>query len=362
MHIHIRHEVKPGEERVIFVPRDVKALVDAGWTVDVEKSPTRCVPDAEYEKVGANLVASESWKEAAKDTIICGLKELPDNDDPLEHRHIYFAHCYKNQGGWAQIMNKFITGKGMLWDLEFLVDDKGRRIAAFGRAAGVVGMALGILQWCHQQMGTPMTELSSWKETQALVDEVKDMVNKVREAKGLDENSPTTHVVGALGRCGGGACWFAEQAGIKKITRWDMEETKGGGPFPALAEQNILVNCIYLSAKIPPFLTMEICEQPTRNLTVFVDVSCDTTNPNNPFPVYTEATDLFNPVLRTIEGDKPLDVIAIDHLPSLVPTDSSEGFSEFLLPHILDLPQNGPVWARAGELFNKKVEEAKAVL
>lgn len=40
-------------------------------------------------------------------------------------------------------MISYRIGGGFLWDLEFLTDDRGRRVAAFGRSAGVVGMALG---------------------------------------------------------------------------------------------------------------------------------------------------------------------------------------------------------------------------
>lgn len=51
---------------------------------------------------------------------------------------------------------------------------------------------------------------------------------------------------------------------------------------------DIFVNCIYLSSKIPPFVTYEQINAagPERRLRVIVDVSCDTTNPFNPIPVY----------------------------------------------------------------------------
>lgn len=64
-----------------------------------------------------------------------------------------------------------------------------------------------------------------------------------------------------------GGCWVAggAQSLCKKvglpdstIICWDMEETKGGGPFPALLENHIFINCIYLSKPIPPFLTQEV--------------------------------------------------------------------------------------------------------
>jgi len=48
---------------------------------------------------------------------------------PLKHTHVQFAHCYKQQGGWEKVLGRFARGKGTLLDLEFLTDDKGRRVA-----------------------------------------------------------------------------------------------------------------------------------------------------------------------------------------------------------------------------------------
>lgn len=342
----------------MLVPKDAAQLLAAGHKVSVEKSPTRCIDDDEYKAVGCELVETETWMHAPNDCVILGLKELPENDDPLAHRHIYFAHCYKGQGGWKDVMTKFTSGGGTLWDLEFLVDDNGRRVAAFGRPAGVVGMAVGLLAWAAQKLGEKVGKLDSWKSTQKMVDDVKAKVDAAREKSGMGDKYPTALVIGALGRCGGGACWFAQQCGVKPV-EWDMAETKAGGPFPQLLEQDILVNCIYLSAKIPPFLTKEMT-QGNRKLTVFVDVSCDTTNPNNPFPIYSDSTTLFNPTVRVIE-DPPLDVVAIDHLPSLVPVDSSEGFSGLIVEHILKFTdKENKVWSRAYDLFKKKVAELEA--
>ena len=36
-----------------------------------------------------------------------------------------FAHCYKQQGGWKDVLGRFEKGNGLLLDLEFLQDDKG---------------------------------------------------------------------------------------------------------------------------------------------------------------------------------------------------------------------------------------------
>jgi saccharopine dehydrogenase (NAD+, L-lysine-forming)/ubiquitin carboxyl-terminal hydrolase 16 len=141
-----------------------------------------------------------------------------------------------------------------------------------------------------------------------------------------------------------------------------MEETKKGGPFREIVEDaDIFINCIYLSAKIPPFVNTEILSAPNRRLSVICDVSADTTNPNNPIPVYSITTTFDKPTvtvpLRERAQGPPLSVISIDHLPSLLPRESSEMFSEALLPSLLQLKdrKNARVWKQAEDLFNEKV-------
>lgn len=62
---------------------------------------------------------------------------------------------------------------------------------------------------------------------------------------------------------------------------------------------DIFVNCIYLSHKIPSFVSPEsIAEKGgERCLRVVVDVSCDTTNPNNPIPIYSINTTFDKPTV-----------------------------------------------------------------
>ena len=148
----IRDEVKPGEKRVPISPKNAKKLLDIGFRINVEESKTRCIDDSEYRKIGCKLVKTGSWEtDAPNSAFIVGLKELPDNKpEKLRHRHIFFAHCYKGQNEAIPLLKRFKAGNGEILDLEFLVNDKGRRVAAFGRSAGMVGMAMGIIIWCKQ--------------------------------------------------------------------------------------------------------------------------------------------------------------------------------------------------------------------
>merc|ERR1740117_1774294 len=108
----------------------------------VEKMSARCVPDEEYAAVGCTMVDGGTWTSAPPDAFIVGLKELPEDGSALTHRHILFAHCFKEQGGWREILGRFTAGGGSILDLEFLADDKGCRVAAFGYMAGFGGAAV----------------------------------------------------------------------------------------------------------------------------------------------------------------------------------------------------------------------------
>jgi saccharopine dehydrogenase (NAD+, L-lysine-forming) len=346
----LRAEFKLGERRTPLPPSAAAELIAAGYKVLVEKSINRAFSDAEFTAAGCQLVESGYWKASPKDTIVLGLKELPEDGSPIDHTHIYFAHCYKNQAGWEDLLGRFVKGQGKLLDLEFLVDDKGRRVAAFGRPAGLVGAALGVLLWVHQQLrpNTPFPECQPWKDEQAMIENVKAEL-------ALLGRKPRACVVGALGRCGSGSAHVLKESGLTDIGLWDLEETKRGGPFPELVtDYDVVINCIYLSGPIPPFVTNQTIDVPNRRMTVLVDVSCDTSNPNNPLPVYSRGTTLMHPVDR-LRTSPPVDVIAIDHLPTLLPRESSTAFAKDLLPHIKALRERTPVWTRAEDLFQSKV-------
>jgi saccharopine dehydrogenase (NAD+, L-lysine-forming) len=278
----------------------------------------------------------------------------------LKHTHVQFAHCYKGQAGWEDVLSRFPQGGGTLLDLEFLTDDAGRRVAAFGYHAGYAGAALAIEAWAYQLQhpeAKTMPGVSSYANQDLLLDDVKA---KMQEGEAIAKRKPRVLVIGALGRCGRGAVDLCTQAGIpdEQILKWDMAETSKGGPFDEIVESDIFVNCIYLSEEIPPFLNKESLSSDKRKLSIVCDVSCDTTNPHNPIPIYTENSTFARPTLPVVGYDNPpLSVISIDHLPSLLPREASEAFSQALLPSLLSLNdrKNSKVWQQAEELFSGKV-------
>ncbi|PWN26622.1 putative saccharopine dehydrogenase [Jaminaea rosea] len=378
--IYLRCEMKTAEHRAALTPTTAKKLIDAGFDVTVERDPQRIFDDEEYEQVGCTLSPHNSWPSLPSHIPILGLKELPSPGPPLPHTHIQFAHCYKQQGGWVDVLSRFKQGGGKLYDLEFLEDSNGRRVAAFGWHAGFAGAALGLLSLAEQAKGARLGPQTRYPNEEELMKVVRSQVESYRQTR--KDGKVKALVVGALGRCGRGAVDCLQKAGLKDedIVKWDIQETSAKpGPYAELMEVDLFVNCIYLNKKIPPFLSRESISSAgaERRLGCIVDVSCDTTNPNNPLPVYDINTTFSSPTVDVdglASGCEPLTVISIDHLPTLLPREASEAFSTDLLPSLLQLPKalqanggeelnlpegEGAVWSRAERLFREKLGEAE---
>lgn len=105
----------------------------------------------------------------------------------------------------------------MLYDLEFLQDERGRRVAAFGYHAGFAGAAVGALA-LGVQVGSEgekarLGEIKPYPNETALVEYVKAELIKVEAKLG---RKPRALVIGALGRCGRGAVEFFLAAGMRE--------------------------------------------------------------------------------------------------------------------------------------------------
>jgi saccharopine dehydrogenase (NAD+, L-lysine-forming) len=344
-HLWVRAEQRPNEERVGLMPEGAAALIAAGIKVTVERSSVRAIAIEGYQRAGCEIAGENLWPNAPADAIIFGLKELPEDGTPLAHRHIMFGHAYKGQPAGLALLRRFKAGGGTLYDLEYLVDEAGRRVAAFGYWAGFAGAALSLKAWAAQRSGGLIGRVQKYPGREAL------LADLARDIRGLDR--PRALVIGALGRVGTGASDLCQAMDVP-VTKWDMAETASGGPFAEVLEHEIFLNCILARPGCPVFVPASAKTDP-RQLTVIGDIACDPTSDFSPIKVYDRATDWDAPALRVAEKP-PLDVMAIDNLPSLLPVESSEDYAAQLLPSLQTLGDLGAgVWGRAKTQFDDHV-------
>ncbi|MAU52433.1 MAG: saccharopine dehydrogenase [Roseovarius sp.] len=347
-HLWVRAEQRENEERVGITPEGAAALIARGFSVTVEESAARAIPVGGYAAAGCAIAPEGAWRAAPRAAIIFGLKELPEDGTPLVHRHIMFGHAFKGQHAGRHLLARFRAGGGALYDLEYLVDETGRRVAAFGYWAGHAGAAVSLMAWAAQQGGGICPPVRTFGGRAALLGDLGERLAPLPAR-------PSALIIGALGRVGSGAADLCEAMGLR-VTRWDMAETAHGGPFPGILDHEIFLNCILARPGTPVFVPREVLTAP-RRLTVVGDVACDPDSDYNPVPVYDRATSWEAPVIR-VHGSPVLDIMAIDNLPSLLPRESSEDFAAQLLPSLMALERiEGGVWGRARAVFDRHVTE-----
>ena len=348
-HLWVRAEQRKNEDRVGLTPDGAKALLAAGFSVTVEQSTCRAIPIDGYRAAGCAIAPENAWPEAPQDAIIFGLKELPEDGTPLPHQHIMFAHAFKGQHSGQALLARFKAGGGTLYDLEYLVDPDGRRVAAFGYWAGFAGAAVTLKTWAAQQGGGICGPVSAYKNKDAML---ADLAHDL-----ADIPAPKAIVIGALGRVGTGAADLCEALGVA-VTKWDIQETASGGPFPQILAHDIFLNCIFARPGTPVFVPVSALNQP-RQLTAIGDVACDPDSDYNPVPLYKQATTWQAPAFRA--HDNPvMDIMAIDNLPSLLPAEASDDFAGQLLPSLLTLNTlTQGVWGRAKATFDTHIQDVK---
>lgn len=343
-HLWVRAESRDHEARVGIMPDGVAALIAAGLRVTVEDSVQRIVPIADYVAAGAEIAAEGAWVDAPLDALIFGLKELPADGTPLRHTHIMFGHAYKGQPDGRVLLDRFKAGGGRLLDLEYLTDDSGRRVAAFGYWAGYAGAAVSLMCWMAQQQGRVMGPVRAVPTQAALLADLRGAM------AGITAPPPSALIIGALGRVGTGAADLCRDMGVG-TTLWDMAETASGGPFPEILAHELFFNCILARPGTPVFVPAS-AKTAERRLSVIGDIACDPDSDFSPIKVYDRVTTWDAPALRV--HDAPvLDVTAIDNLPSLMPLESSADFAAQLLPHLA--APGSDVWARASKLFDQAI-------
>ncbi len=349
-HIWVRAEQRAFEQRVGVTPNGAAKLMAAGHNVTVEESSSRAIPITGYENAGCTIAAEHSWVDAPKDAIIFGLKELDENGPDLIHRHILFGHAYKGQAEGPALLNRFKRGGGTLYDLEYLVNETGRRIAAFGYWAGFAGAAVGTMAWIAQQKGEQLGPVGVYKNKDDLIAELQSGLSD------LQTDLPSTIIIGALGRVGSGATDLSEALGFA-TTKWDMAETAHGGPFPEILDHSMFVNCIFAAPGVPQFVPKDSLAK-QRKLTVVADVSCDPSSDYNPIPIYDHSTTFADPIIRAADAPNVMDVMAIDNLPSMLPVESSEDYADQLLSSLMELDaMDQGVWGRAADTFKQHVNK-----
>jgi saccharopine dehydrogenase (NAD+, L-lysine forming) len=356
--IWLRAETVESESRTLLTPEDAANLIEQGYQITVERSPWRIFEDRAYKKAGCELAPAGTWATAPKDTIILGVGNLPIDSFSLKHEHLFFGNLFNGQKETDETLKRFIRGGGSLLDFRSLCDNSGKAIVSSAYWAGFVGAALAIWAWSEQQLKRTRAEgegyLPALKPFESAEKLSRDIEMRLETALQKTEQPPRILITGGSGLSATGAKDLLSQVGLNPAL-WNRRDTAKGGPFPAMLRFPILIHCVSIQEPTAPFLHERLLEDPSRELSVISDVSCALGLSTNVLPLYDRKTTFESPVRRIkYQSSRPLDLIALDRLSSLLPVESSRDLSAKLVPLLLDLRERSlPAWAEAERTFQE---------
>lgn len=359
----IREGKIPPDFRTPLTPLQCRHIEkEFGLSILVEPSAGRCYRDEEYLEAGITLS-----EDMASCDLLMGIKEVPVEQLIPGMTYCFFSHTIKEQAYNRKLLQSILEKKIKLIDYEVLTDEKGRRLIAFGRFAGMVGAHNALYAYGKR---TGKLEIKRMKDFHDYA-EAKAYYKKI-------QFPPIKIVLTGTGRVGHGAAEVLKDMGIRQVDPEDFlkhdykeavfTQLRLGyyvgrpdgkafppkefydhpdrfvsvfGPFTESAD--VMINGIYWDNRAPAFFTdKDMCSDAFR-IRVIADITCDLA-PVSSIPSTLRTSTIEDPIFGynpfTGEETKPhqehvIDMMTVDNLPSELPRDSSEAFGEQFVKYIL---------------------------
>ncbi|KAG0000524.1 hypothetical protein BGZ79_005829, partial [Entomortierella chlamydospora] len=394
--IAIRREGKNRwERRAALTPEAVEKLIkETGIKVYVQPSTKRIFSDDKYRAAGA--IVQEDLSPA---DVILGIKEVPVKDLIPGKTYVYFSHTHKGQKYNMPMLQDVLDKKIRLIDYELMTDEQKHRLVLFGRHAGYAGIIDGVHGLGQRLLGlgysSPFLHVGMAHNYKTLVSAklaLQSMGNTIMDEGTPKEFGPMTFTFTGGGNVSKGAqdvfkslpCEFVDPKDLPKITSSkntrldrvyaaevnieDHIRHKTKNVFTSVEEyhahpelftsvfhkeiapySSMVINGAYWDARFPRLMSTEqlkaIQSDPANKFRMLsiADISCDI---NGSFEFMSHATSIEDPFfyVDAINGRDHKDteapgvqIMSVDILPSELPLESSQHFSNALYPFVKEL-------------------------
>lgn len=352
----------PVDKRVPLTPNQAVEL-QKKFEVKVvaQSSRIRCFSDEDYTTVGIEVV-----EDISDCDILLGVKEVPLNELVENKTYFFFSHTTKEQPYNQNLLKTIIDKKIRLIDYEGLTDNKGARVVAFGRYAGIVGAYNGVMTYGKR------FSLFNLRPAHACYD-LEDLKSEFAKVK----LPPIKIILTGRGRVSKGAEEVLKGMGISEVSpdvflaeQFDKpvyaqihsdeyNKTKDGGPFEIKEfhsnpiefegdflkysrEADILIAGAFWDPDAPVLFTKEDATKPAFKIKVIADITCDiegsipsTLRPSTiDDPVYDYSANEGSEQLAFSNEDN-ITVMAVDNLPCELPINASNDFGRQLIDNVL---------------------------
>lgn len=359
----IREGKTPPDSRVPLSPEACLRAIKKGVEIKVQPSPGRCFNDKDFAEKGIELTEDLNDCE-----VLMGVKEVPISQLIADKTYFFFSHTIKAQPYNRKLLLAILEKNIQLIDYEVIKNDKGARVIAFGRFAGMVGAHNALWTYAKRKgnFSLPrMNSLDDYEAAKSVYKQTKFPAIKI--------------VLTGTGRVGNGAAEVLLDMGIKKVSSEDFllatfdypvfcqlecadyAQTRNKTPFdknefytfperyksqfePYTMVSDIMINGIYWDSKAPAFFTKEEMRQKDFTIEVIADVTCDIA-PEASIPSTLYASTIAEPVFgydpiteKAVApfGENVIDVMSIDNLPNEMPKDASMSFGNTFVEVVLD--------------------------
>lgn len=360
----LRETKNPPDRRVPLTPPQIIALEESYPDVEfyVQPSDNRCYSDDEYEYLGIPL------REDLKDCdILLGVKEVDKRTFIPGKTYMFFAHVAKKQPHNREMFREMVEKKLRLIDYEYLTTDRGQRVVAFGRHAGIVGAYNGLrargiktnnfklkpAYQCHDldEMWAGLRLIELKPGLKVLVTGEGRVAHGAMETLGicnLVQVSPedflnrefNVPVVCQIGPDKYTKHKDGKEFNFSHFTKHPEEYESTFLPFTRVTD--ILIACHFWDPRSPHFFSKEDMKGKDFRISVIADISCDI---NGPIPSTLRASTIADPFFAYnpyLEVEEPafsrstnITVMSIDNLPGELPRDASLDFGKMLISSVM---------------------------
>ena len=358
----IRERKNPPDRRVVLSPGACQKVLAAHpeAKITAEPSPLRVFSDEEYRDAGIEVAS----KMEACDVLI-GVKEVPIEALIPNKKYFFFSHTIKKQDYNRKLLQAVLQKNIELYDHEVITNQKGIRLVAFGRYAGIVGAYNGMRTYGLKHKLFDLPKAEALKDKKALISELLKV-----------SLPPIKILLTGKGRVGNGAKEILDGMKLKEVNVSDYltrsfdvpvycqidvleyNQRKDGRVLPmqdffdhpeayeATFMRFAKISDLYIAGHFygdgaPYLYTREDVKSPDFNIAVVADVSCDI---DGPVATTLRASTISDPIYGydpQSESEVPymdsnaIAVMAVDNLPAELPRDASEGFGDTFVESVI---------------------------
>ncbi|WP_456463099.1 NAD(P)-dependent oxidoreductase [Lutibacter sp.] len=358
----IKERKNPPDRRVVLSPEKCKELLleYPELEIKVESSNSRFFSDKAYKEEGIEVVSDVS-----DCVVLLGVKEVPITNLIPNKKYFFFSHTIKKQAYNRNLLRAILDKNIELYDHETITNQKGIRLVAFGRYAGIVGAYNGFRTYGLK------FELFNLPKAEVL----HDQLMLIEELKKI--NLPNIKIVlTGKGRVSNGAKEMLDGMGLKEVSVeefltqtfnepvyvqidvLDYNKRKDGkiinevdffnnpqeyeGDFMRFAKvADMYIACHFYGTGSPYIFTREDAKSADFNIKVVADISCDIDGPVastiRPSTI-AEPNYGYNPKTEEevdFKDENAIAVMAVDNLPCELPKDASEGFGDSFAKYVI---------------------------